>query len=611
MKKNFTIHNICWAFNKIKDLSPKMVFGIFISRLIYDGMWFFSSAVFIKRIVYSLSNNEGLISIISYIILVGSVLLFLDVIVNYNKNVIFPIESNRIYKGIYSELYKKSLKVDLSCFDNCEFYSKYTMAIDKADQKMISAVEHIAALITGLGVAILIVIEIIKIDFVLIIFLLFPMVSSLFIEVRLNKERYKRYIAGVRADKMFNYINRVMYLPQYAKEMRTTGVFNIISKQFDDATSEKSKVNVEYSKSIVPTEIINGILKFVCVFEGVLLYAVYSSLELERVSFAELTVLTGIMSSAVWMILGVFTNLGYISQDEIYLENLKEFLDYYPKIDEDQQGIRPESFIESIEFDRVTFGFDSDREVLKDVTFKINGGEVVSIVGENGAGKSTLIKLLMRFYDPTSGVIRVNGIDISKYNLSEYRKLFAASFQESSILGLSFEENITLGDQIPENKIKEAIVKAGLEEKIDKLPLGKSTVLSKEFDDEGIELSGGEKQKVCLARAFAQPALIQIFDEPSSALDPVAEYYMFQNILKERKKKTIIMISHRLSSTRAADCVLFFSNGVLEEIGNHCQLMGRRGNYWNMYRKQAKEYMIEMEENGEFKGGEFNKKNSN
>ena len=596
MKKKLSIQNIKWAFHKVRVLSPKMFWGIFVSSLIYDGMWFFSSALFIKRIVYSISMKEEMLSIISYVIFVGGIFLFLDIVVNYNKNVMNPIEKNKIYKEVYQELYQKSLRVDLSCFDNHDFYSKYTMAIDGADQRITTTVEHVAALITGFVAACLMVIEILKIDFVLIFFLIFPLFGSLCIEIKLNEKRYGRYVAGVHADKLFNYVNRVMYLPQYAKEMRTTNVFNVIDRQFDDATSEKSKINVMFSKKIIPLEILKGVLAFVCVFEGVLLYAMYSYLKLGRISFAELTVLTSVMSSAVWMILGVFSNVGKLNQDEIFLENLKVFLNYEPKIDEEQQGIAPTLPIESIDFEHVSFGFNSDDLILKDISFSVKGGDVVSIVGENGAGKSTLIKLLLRFYDPTLGVIRLNGIDIKEYNLVQYRKLFAASFQESSVLGISFEKNVFMGEEISEDKLKEATEKAGLIEKIGKLPLGTASVLSREFDEEGINLSGGEKQKVCLARAFAQNSPIKIYDEPSSALDPVAEYEMFRNILEERKEKTIIMISHRLSSTKTADCVLFFEKGVLVERGTHYQLKEQGGKYWNMYKKQAREYMVEVDE---------------
>ena len=264
-----SICNIKWALHEIGSISPKMFCGIFVSSMIHDGIWFFSSALFIKKIVYSLFIGEKVNLIVGYVLCVGLFFLLLSVALNYVKHVVNPLERIKIYKRIYEKLYSKSLKVDLSCFDNHDFYSHFTMALDGADQKIVETVEHFASLLTGSVAAILILNEMVKMDLVLLLFLVIPLFSSFNIEIKLNAKRYERYVAGVHADKLFNYINRVMYLPQYAKDMRTSNVFKVIGRQFEDATIEKSRVNVGYAKSIIPLEVMKGIFTFVFVFEGV------------------------------------------------------------------------------------------------------------------------------------------------------------------------------------------------------------------------------------------------------------------------------------------------------------------------------------------------------
>lgn len=196
------------------------------------------------------------------------------------------------------------------------------------------------------------------------------------------------------------------------------------------------------------------------------------------------------------------------------------------------------------------------------------------MVGHNGAGKTTIIKLLFRLYDPTSGEILVNGRNIKEYNLRAYRQLFAAAFQDYKVFALSVKDNVLMGRKVKgvDEAVIEALKKAGVYEKVISLPNGINTILTKEFDEDGAVLSGGQYQKIVVARAFVQDTPVKVFDEPSSALDPIAEYEMYKSIMKESKDKTMIFISHRLSSVRNADRVFMFDKGELIEQGTHEEL---------------------------------------
>lgn len=218
--------------------------------------------------------------------------------------------------------------------------------------------------------------------------------------------------------------------------------------------------------------------------------------------------------------------------------------------------------------------------------------EKVAIVGYNGAGKTTLIKLLMRLYDPTEGGIYIGDTNIKEYDVEKYRKEFAAVFQDYQIFAATLGENVVM-DYVKEQekeKVQSALLHSSFDDKLKKLPLGINTPLTKEFEKDGVDLSGGEKQKVAIARAFYKDSHYAVMDEPSSALDPIAEYKLNQNMMEIAKNRTVIFISHRLSTTVMADKIYMFERGEIIEQGSHSELMALDGKYAEMFKKQAINY---------------------
>jgi ATP-binding cassette subfamily B protein len=311
--------------------------------------------------------------------------------------------------------------------------------------------------------------------------------------------------------------------------------------------------------------------------------------------------MTSMMVSMTWILIGLFDDIVNFMKDGVFINNLRGFLEYREQIPEDYDGDAPEDF-QSLEFDHVSFSY-GEEETIKDLSFILKKGEVAALVGHNGAGKTTIIKLMLRLYDPTSGIIRLNGRNIKEYNLHAYRELFAITFQDFAVMGMSVKENVLMGrhydaeDQIVESALK----KAGVYERISKLEGGTSAVMTKEFDEKGAVLSGGESQKLAVSRTFAKPAPVKIFDEPSSALDPIAEFELFNNIAKEGSDHTLLFISHRLSSVKHCDKVFMLEKGRIIEEGSHEELMAMNGSYAKMYRRQANNYLA-IEDEGEAAG---------
>ena len=371
-----------------------------------------------------------------------------------------------------------------------------------------------------------------------------------------------------------------------------------MKKQYKDATDKNVKVAIKYAFANCSLSFLRITFTFTVIFEGVLLYAIYRNRVSESITLAQLTIMTSLMVAMTWILIRVFENIMEILKNGMFINNLKSFLEYKEIIPEDQDGDMPDKEFKSLEFRNVSFSYD-DKETIKDLSFVINKGETAALVGHNGAGKTTIIKLMLRLYDPNSGVILYNGKDIREYNLKAYRDVFATTFQDFKMFGMTVKENILMGRHFEneDDRVVDALKKAGVYDKVMTLKDGMDTMMTKEFDEEGAVLSGGESQKIAVARTFAKEAPMKIFDEPSSALDPIAEYELFKNILKEAKDHTMLFISHRLSSVKDCDKVLMLEKGSLIEEGTHALLMAAGGSYAQMYKKQAMNYLaIENEE---------------
>lgn len=288
-----------------------------------------------------------------------------------------------------------------------------------------------------------------------------------------------------------------------------------------------------------------------------------------------------------------------LTENIVHVKQMLDYLDPFLELMElpevKQEGDIPfEGDIESICFEHVTFCYPgSEKEVLSDLSFLINRGEKISIVGLNGAGKTTLIKLICRLYHPTSGKILINGKDIFTYDYESYIKNIAAVFQDYKLFAFSLIENITSKDKktVDIHEVNEIVKEVGLEEKLEELPNGLDSLYGKAYDENGIELSGGQSQKVAIARALYKNASLVIMDEPTSALDPLAEADIYQNFNKMVSNKTAIYISHRMSSSVFCDRILVLDGGRVSDFDSHENLMKKGESlYCKLFRAQAENY---------------------
>ncbi len=593
-----TINNAWYAVSLGSSISRSIVIHSFFLWLVGYFEWVFFDGIFMRKIVDALDRELGFKPIASFILVSGVVFCICAIYTNYVENVVYPLETNRLFGGIYKKLYQKAKNVELKCYEDSDFYNRYTMAMDGAEEKITAVIRGVLGTVIGtvsVGVVFWFMYEI---DHYAILFIISPLAGNFLFGNLKNKYEFKRYQEQAPNEKVLNYVSRMMYLPDGAKEIRLSNVFSLMKKQYREATDRNVKVAVKYAFPSASMNFFRITFTFTVIFEGVLLYAIYRNRVTGSISLAELTIMTSLMVAMTWILIRVFENIMEILKNAMFINNLRNFLEYEEEIPEDQDGDMPDTEFESLEFRNVSFSY-KEEQTIQDLSFVIKKGESVALVGHNGAGKTTIIKLLLRLYDPTSGTVLYNGRDIREYNLKAYRELFATTFQDFQIFGMTIKENILMGRHY-ENEdelVVKALKKAGIYQKVQSLKDGIHTMMTKEFDAEGAVLSGGESQKIAVARTFIKEAPMKIFDEPSSALDPIAEYELFRNIMKEASNHTMLFISHRLSSVKTCDKVFMLEGGKLIEEGNHRELMDANGSYAQMYKKQAMNYLaLEKEE---------------
>ncbi|MBP5357998.1 MAG: ABC transporter ATP-binding protein [Treponema sp.] len=594
--KVHAVRNNIYALRLVWKMCPRRVVHMALARLLYYFGWLFYSAFFMRYVINALQTGETFRAIMIFIGITVAVFATMAFYNSYIQGYIKPTSDAEINKKLYQKLFKKSRNVELECFENSDFYDKYTLAMKNADTRLVETVDMLFGLLFGFIASICAFIFMFQVDRLSVAFILLPIIGNFFFRILNSRIDYKRNKEMAPHNRRIDYINRIMYLKDYAKEIRLTNIFNLLKRQYTDAITGVADVTKKFVWKSAFLHWFYVMFTFTFIFEGLLIYGAYRTLVSETMTLPQLAVLTSMMVSTTWILIGFTDSVTASFKNGLFVDYLRTFLEYEEKIPEDYEGDDPGSQIESLEFRNVSFAYKDD-VVLSNLNMKFDGGKTYALVGHNGAGKSTLIKLLLRFYDPTEGEILLNGRNIKEYNLQKYRSLFATAFQDNRMFSMTVADNVTLGEDIPADQREQIVVDAlklsGVYDKVMSLPNGIDTTLTREFDDNGAVLSGGEFQKIVVSRAFARQCPIKVFDEPSSALDPIAEYKLFDNILKACRQNTLLFISHRLSSVQNADHVFLLENGQVREEGTHRELMKKNGLYADMYQKQAENYLAD------------------
>jgi len=390
-------------------------------------------------------------------------------------------------------------------------------------------------------------------------------------------------------NRQFRYLGSLMTDYKYGKDIRLHRMQDLICKKSEAYREETLRYYVKQGKKerqFYYLQNIVELLQTLAIYGFVVWYAWSGELGLGSVVLY-ITAATSVVTNSA-KVAGQIVEMKRICQ---YGAPYREFMEL-PEAERQGSSPVPEKSRFRLEAREVSFRYPgSDRDVLKDVSFVMEPGQKISIVGLNGAGKTTLIKLLLRLYEPTGGQILLDGRDIREYSPESYWEKFSVVFQDFRLPAAQIRENIACGQEADGEKLREALEKVGLWEKIDSLPGKENTHISRKFHEDGVELSGGQNQKLAIARAIYKDAPFVFLDEPTANLDPIAEYEIFRNFDALVKGKTTVYISHRLSTCRLSDRILVIDNGSIAEVGTHEQLLEKAGLYKQMWDAQAQYYV--------------------
>jgi ATP-binding cassette subfamily B protein len=578
----------------IYGICPGRVYATFASYILSYATWVFYSVIFIQYITRAIETERDFAPIAAFVLISAVIFGALRYLLRWWQTKYFPATDHIIRRHISMMLFDKAAGVDLSCYEDSEFYNKYTLAMQEANTRATAVLNNIADIAAGIFAGISVIGLMFSIDRFVILFIVAPFVGKFVFGKWMSDLNVARNKEQTPHKRRMGYVNRAVYLQNYAKEIRMSGIIGVLGGIYDAGYRGSLGVIRKYRDKAAWLLTVQGIFTFLIIFQGVMFYSCYHALVTKTMSLSDFTVLTSAMVSIAWMLIGLSNSTIEAMQNGLFINNFRLFLEYEPLIDENQVGIEPLTPINELALENVSYTYKgADKPSLSDINIRIGKNEKIAIVGHNGAGKSTLIKLLMRLYDPDSGQVSLNGADVRGYDLKKYRGLFGTAFQDYQIFSMTVAENILMRSPTCAEDyavVEYALKQSGVYDKVMSYPRGMDTVLTREFDDGGAVPSGGEQQKIAVARVFANDYELMVFDEPSSALDPIAEYELFQSMMEACADKTVVFISHRLSAAVLADRVYLLEDGRVAEEGSHAELMAKNGRYADMFNKQAEKY---------------------
>lgn len=596
--------NVGYILTYAAKKDKKIVWTLIISFAV-DGVLFAAvDALFIKILIELLVDRSVTFSTAAVFAVAQAAVLALLIAVDICVENWARARFVRVTGQIQEEMINKASVMDLMCYDCAEYFDDFVLAASQSEEMVFTSVLTIAQI----GENVLVILSLSGfVSFINPVIAIFPVagfIVNMLTRFKITRLEYEYDMISKKIMRRADYSKRVFYQPEYTKEIKLSHIEAPLKRQFyeaiDDVVCEAEKVGVKIAVlSLINWIVVFTFLSFFCPP----LYLGYLALVKKSIRLSDVAALNNAQNN----MRGKFDGMNYcmvrfqtVGQ---FVERFRRFMEYESEIEGKTGTVPVPQGVQALELKDVSFRYDkAEKDTLRHINMTIRPGEKIALVGENGAGKSTFVKLLMRLYDVTDGSICYGGKDIRDFTTSEYRDIFGAVFQDYQIYASSIAGNVLMDyedgmEKETKERVEGALEKAGFADKLHSMDEGIDTPLTREFEENGVQLSGGEAQKVAIARMFAkkEKMAVAILDEPSSALDPKAEYTLNKNMMDKADGSSVIFISHRLSTTREADCIYMFEKGEVIESGTHEELMELDGRYAQMFKRQAQYYAENME----------------
>lgn len=575
-----TLENTLYSIKYIWGISPRYII-LTIFGSVVASVFNIISLYVLKYIATTLEANSvsGFLSAIVLMFVISIVLSFVNGNIGY---LLEPIMQNNIIEKIQNDIYEKAKQFDFEEFENKDFYNLYYFVIENGKSGIVKSVNMISSILTCILSSFGICSIVLQYDFVVVIIAGIGVVISYVCSMKMKQMQHNFKIDTIPNNREISYIQRIFYIKDYIKEILAFSQSNVIEEKYKDAWKILNNLTKKWGKRLciqyIITMQVNEITELV-----ILVYLGYQAIT-GKILLSEFLVLYTGIQQMIQQLKLVIENIPELYSNALDIDKYFEFMNKKTGYEGDLRAVERISFIK---FKDVSFSYDNERKHIDKVSFELGDKiKTLAIVGKNGSGKSTIIKLLTGFYHSYTGDIYINDTNLNLLSKESYRTRIAIMFQDFKLFSMTIAQNLKMKYEINDfekREIDTILDFVQLKDKIKKLPNKTDTILSKEFDENGIYLSGGEQQKIALARSLLQQADVIILDEPFSDMDNLSATKVLTEIRRIVGDRMLILITHRLEGLSDIDEIIFMEDGCIAERGTEKELLQKQGKYYELH----------------------------